>query len=188
VTSADCGQAALSEADKADFAVALLDIKMPDITGIEVLRYLKQKKSDISVIMMTGYSETDYAIDALNAGAAGYLYKPGQTIKAKIIEIKDDKISLSIKALKKNPWDEVADEYKKGDQVRGVVIKHNKHGALVSIKDGVSGLVHVSEFASIEELRQRLELGKSYSFTINVFEPRTQKLIMGLPGKAPATA
>jgi small subunit ribosomal protein S1 len=115
-------------------------------------------------------------------------YKPGQTIKAKIIEIKDDKISLSIKALKKNPWDEVADEYKKGDQVRGVVIKHNKHGALVSIKDGVSGLVHVSEFASIEELRQRLELGKSYSFTINVFEPRTQKLIMGLPGKAPATA
>jgi small subunit ribosomal protein S1 len=116
------------------------------------------------------------------------LYKPGQHIKAKVIEIKDDKISLSIKALKKNPWDEAAAEYKKGDQVRGVVIKHNKHGALVSIKDGVSGLVHVSEFSSLDELRQKLELGKSYAFIINVFEPKSQKLIMGLPGKAPATA
>jgi len=53
VISADCGQAALNVADEQEFAAALLDIKMPDITGIEVLRWLKQKNSDISVIMMT---------------------------------------------------------------------------------------------------------------------------------------
>ncbi len=58
---------------------------MPDITGIEVLRYLKQKKADISVIMMTGYSETDYAIDALNAGAAGYLLKPANIEQVKFL-------------------------------------------------------------------------------------------------------
>lgn len=85
VVSADCGQNALAAADKDEFAAALLDIKMPDITGIEVLRYLKQKKSDISVIMMTGYSETEYAIDALNAGAAAYLLKPANIEQVKCL-------------------------------------------------------------------------------------------------------
>lgn len=76
VTSADCGTAALAAAEKEDFAAALLDIKMPDITGIEVLKTLKETKPEIAVIMMTGYSETDYAIDALNHGATAYLLKP----------------------------------------------------------------------------------------------------------------
>jgi response regulator RpfG family c-di-GMP phosphodiesterase len=85
VVSADCGQAALSAADQNEFAAALLDIKMPDITGIDVLRYLKQKKGDISVIMMTGYSETEYAVDALNAGAAAYLLKPANIEQVKCL-------------------------------------------------------------------------------------------------------
>lgn len=85
VISADCGQAALSAADQHDFVAALLDIKMPDITGIDVLRYLKKIKSDISVIMMTGYSETEYAIEALNAGAAAYLLKPANIEQVKCL-------------------------------------------------------------------------------------------------------
>ena len=45
------------------------------------------------------------------------IYKPGDKVKVKIIEIKDEKISLSIKALKKNPWLEAEKKYKKGDSV-----------------------------------------------------------------------
>jgi small subunit ribosomal protein S1 len=108
-------------------------------------------------------------------------FRPGDKIKAKIIEIKDDKISLSVKALKPNPWEKAEGKYKKGDPVRGVVIKHNKHGALVSIEEGVAGLVHVSEFAgNADLLRQKLELGKTYPFTINLFEPKTQKMTLSL--------
>lgn len=108
------------------------------------------------------------------------LYKPGDQIEAKIIEIKDDKISLSIKALKPNPWQEAEKKYRAGEQVSGVVIKHNKHGALVSIEEGVAGLVHISEFGSEEELRQKLALGKSYPFTINLFEPKQKKMTLSL--------
>jgi small subunit ribosomal protein S1 len=105
------------------------------------------------------------------------LYKVGDRIKAKIIEIKDDKVSLSIKALKRNPWLDAEGKYKRGDVVKGVVIKYNKHGALVSIEEGVAGLVHVSEFGTAtgtgeEALRKHLELGKTYTFTINLFEPK----------------
>jgi small subunit ribosomal protein S1 len=106
------------------------------------------------------------------------LYKVGEKVKAKIIEIKDGKISLSIKALKENPWKEFEGKLKKGDIIEGVVIKYNKHGALVSIKEGVAGLVHNSTFPSETKLREKLELGKKYNFQITLFEPRTQKMTL----------
>ena len=106
------------------------------------------------------------------------LYKLGDKVKAKVIEIKDGKISLSIKALTENPWTRVADKYKKDDTVNGVVIKFNKHGALVSIEEGVAGLVHVSEFGDDKKLKEALSLGKSYSFKITLFDPKEHKMTL----------
>ena len=106
------------------------------------------------------------------------LYKAGDKVKAKIIEIKDGKISLSIKALKENPWKEFEEKLKKGDIVSGVVIKFNKHGALVSIKEGVAGLVHNSTFGSDAKLKETLELGKTYNFQITLFEPKDQRMML----------
>lgn len=85
VISADCGQAALAAADQHDFAAALLDIKMPDLTGIDVLKVLKANKPEMDVIMMTGYAETEYAIEALNAGASAYLLKPANIEQIKTL-------------------------------------------------------------------------------------------------------
>lgn len=106
------------------------------------------------------------------------LYKVGDRVRAKIIEVKDGKISLSIKALKDNPWKAAAEKYKKDDKVSGVVIRHNKYGALVSIEEGVAGLVHVSDFSSEDELRRTLELGKTYPFVITLFEPDGQRMTL----------
>lgn len=111
-------------------------------------------------------------------------YPIGTGIDAKIIEIKDGKISLSIKALQDNPWKEASTKYKKGDEVSGVVIKHNKHGALVSIEEGVAGLVHVSEFENDENLKESLELGNSYKFTITLFEPEEQRMTLSFKKEA----
>src|SRR3989338_7088503 len=106
------------------------------------------------------------------------MFKVGEKIKAKVIEIKDAKISLSIKALKPNPWIEAGKKYAKDNLVDGVVIKYNKHGALVSIEEGVAGLVHISEFENDERLRKTLELGKRYPFDITLFEPVTQRMTL----------
>ena len=83
VVSADCGGTALIAAESEQFAAALLDIKMPDITGIDVLKELKKNQPDIIVIMMTGFAESQYAIDALNAGASAYLLKPANVEQVK---------------------------------------------------------------------------------------------------------
>jgi ribosomal protein S1 len=106
------------------------------------------------------------------------LFKVGDKVKAKIIDIKDGKISLSIKATKMNPWVEAGNKYKKDDIVKAVVIKFNRHGALASIEEGVAGLVHISEFGSDEKLRNALELGKTYPFKITLFEPKEQKMTL----------
>ena len=106
------------------------------------------------------------------------MFNVGDKVKAKVIEIKDGKISLSIKALKENPWNEFEDTLKKGDIVSGVVIKFNKHGALVSIKQGVAGLVHNSSFGTEEKLRSTLELGKNYNFQVTLFEPKDQRMTL----------
>lgn len=111
------------------------------------------------------------------------LYKVGDKVKVKVIEIKDGKISLSIKALKPNPWKEAEKKYKKDDIVNGVVIKFNKHGALASIEEGVAGLVHVSEFGSDAKLKEKLELGKVYTFKINLFDPKDQKMALSFVDK-----
>jgi small subunit ribosomal protein S1 len=106
------------------------------------------------------------------------MFKVGDKVKAKIIEIKDGKISLSIKALKENPWNEFENTLKKGDIVSGVVIKFNKHGALISIKQGVAGLAHNSGFGSEEKLKKTIELGKTYNFQITLFEPKDQRMTL----------
>jgi len=117
------------------------------------------------------------------------LYRTGDKATAQIIEVKDDKISLSLKALKPNPWTSAQKKYKKGDIIKGVVIKFNKYGALVSIEEGVAGLVHISEFGSEKKMKEKMELGKSYVFQIILFEPENHRLILNfLDEKTPTTA
>ena len=119
-------------------------------------------------------SEVDWGlVENLHA-----LFKVGQRVRVKIIDIKEGKVSLSIKALRENPWKSAGARYHKGDLVSGVVIKHNKHGALASIEEGVAGLVHISDFPSEEKLRAALELGKAYPFRITLFEPAEQRMTL----------
>ena len=102
----------------------------------------------------------------------------GEKVKVKVIEVKDGKVSLSMKALTENPWHEAGKKYKKGDKIKGVVIKYNNHGALVSIEEGVAGLVHVSDFENQDKLKETLELGKVYDFEITLFDAKEQKMTL----------
>lgn len=105
-------------------------------------------------------------------------YRVGEKISVKVIEIKEGKVSLSIKALSEDPWVAAAGKYQKDKKVEAVVIKYNKHGALASIEEGVAGLVHVSEYGSEDALRKNLELGKVYPFTITLFEPKERRMTL----------
>jgi len=76
VDTATTGQAAMQLAREVPFDLALLDIRMPDINGIEVLKALKRVNPQMPVLMMTAYSSMDTTIEAIREGAYDYLSKP----------------------------------------------------------------------------------------------------------------
>lgn len=59
-----------------EFDLILLDIRMPDISGLEVLEQIRQRDKKIPVLIMTGYSSLPTALEAMKNGATGYLTKP----------------------------------------------------------------------------------------------------------------
>lgn len=69
-------RAGLNMAQENNYAAILLDIKMPEMTGIEFLEALRAKKPQVPVILMTGYPSIPNAISAVRLGAAGYVTKP----------------------------------------------------------------------------------------------------------------
>ncbi|APR34297.1 response regulator transcription factor RqpR [Paraburkholderia sp. SOS3] len=75
VAEAQTGAEALMEAGRHSYDVILLDISLPDLNGVEVLKRLKRKVPRVPVLMFSMYREDQYAVRALKAGAAGYLSK-----------------------------------------------------------------------------------------------------------------
>ena len=69
------GKEALNQALKKDYDVALLDISMPDVSGLDVLKELKKRKPKLKVLILSMHPEEQYAVRALRAGASGYLTK-----------------------------------------------------------------------------------------------------------------
>ena len=76
VTVCPDGQAALKVLEKGTFDAAILDLRMPGMTGIEVLEHLKQVSPDTEAVMMTGHASMETAIEALRLGAFDYITKP----------------------------------------------------------------------------------------------------------------
>ncbi|GIK51095.1 MAG: acetoacetate metabolism regulatory protein AtoC [Planctomycetota bacterium] len=76
VTEAESGEKALSALESAPPDLVLLDFKLPDTDGLTLLKKIKQADPDILVIMMTGFSTIETAVEAMKQGAYHYLNKP----------------------------------------------------------------------------------------------------------------
>jgi DNA-binding NtrC family response regulator len=76
VTRAASGEEALRTARNADFALVLLDLKMPGMDGREVLQILKQEHKQLEVIILTGHGSLDAEVECKALGAFGYISKP----------------------------------------------------------------------------------------------------------------
>jgi DNA-binding response OmpR family regulator len=79
VTEAPDGKTALHLIDQQPFEVALVDLRLTDMDGLEIVRRLRQVAPRTSVIILTAYATVDSAIEALRQGAHDYLTKPFDT-------------------------------------------------------------------------------------------------------------
>jgi len=76
VTTAGSGEEGLKLFDTEEFDVVLLDINLPKLNGVEVLKRLKQKSPNTEVIMITGYGDIKSAVNSIKQGARDYITKP----------------------------------------------------------------------------------------------------------------
>jgi DNA-binding NtrC family response regulator len=94
VTVCPDGKAALRALEKSTFDAAILDLRMPGLTGIEVLEQLKQLAPDTEAIVMTGHASMETAIEAVRLGAFDYITKPCklseiEAVLQKVVEKRD---------------------------------------------------------------------------------------------------
>src|SRR3989338_2753584 len=101
-----------------------------------------------------------------------------QPVKVKIIDIKEGRVFLSIKALKADPWQENIQRYKAGQEVSGKVYKFNPFGAVIDIDGVVQGLIHVSEFGGTDEMKKALVPKESHQFVIDSIKPEEKRIIL----------
>jgi DNA-binding NtrC family response regulator len=76
IESCQTGKAGLAAVSSGAYDVVLLDMKLPDMDGMDVLRTIRKEKPRVSVIVMTGYSTIQNAVEAMKVGAFDYLTKP----------------------------------------------------------------------------------------------------------------
>lgn len=162
-------------------------------------RYAEVKEGD--TVQGTVRSLTDYGafvdlggVDGLlHVGdiAWGRIHKPedvlslGQQIEAKVLKIDTEKqrISLGMKQLLSHPWDSVAEKYKTGERVRGVVTRVVEFGAFVELEPGIEGLIHLSEMSWVKKVRKPSDLlkpGETVEAMILAINAGERRISLGL--------
>ncbi len=105
----------------------------------------------------------------------------GQKVKAKIIAIDGDKLSLSLKQLLPDPWVKETAKMKVGDSVDGQVTRITPFGAFIKITPAVEALVHVAELGEdVEDPTSLLKVGETKTFKIIAIDQATHKLSLSL--------
>lgn len=122
----------------------------------------------------------------------GDRYKKGDLVEAIILSLDPEnrKISLGIKQLDKDPWSNVANEYKLGDIIEGTVSKITNFGAFVKLHTGIEGLVHISELTDgdVNKVDELLKLGQVLKFKVIKVSPEERKLGLSLKALNKPTA
>lgn len=108
VLTASNAKEALEVIDDTKINVLITDIKMPEMSGLDLLRELKEKTKDPVVIIISAYSEFDYAHQALEMGVVNYLLKP--IPKKKLMEAVEKAIAIDEEKTKKGLINKIVDD------------------------------------------------------------------------------
>lgn len=109
--------------------------------------------------------------------------KVGQELEVKILEIKGDKIALSLKALQENPFVSAMSELHEGDTINCRILRLHNFGAFAELKPGVEGLIPISEMSrnrNIAHPREVLKEGAYVQVQILRIDPDTRKISLSL--------
>jgi small subunit ribosomal protein S1 len=107
------------------------------------------------------------------------LLKQGEIVKAKIIAIEGSKVSLSLKALKPNPWEGVEQKYSAGQTITGEILKITNYGVIVKLDEELNGMIPISEFGE-KKPPDSLKLGENINVAIVSIDVKDHKIFLTL--------
>jgi len=112
------------------------------------------------------------------------LFKKGQEVEAMVlnIDVENEKFSLGIKQIEKNPWDEVALRYPPGSVVTGKVTNVTDFGIFVEIEEGIEGLVHISEVSHkrVKSTSEIYSIGDTVSAAVKSVDQKNRKIRLSI--------
>jgi small subunit ribosomal protein S1 len=109
-------------------------------------------------------------------------YKIGDQIEAEVISTDNNRVSLSVKRLKADPWLEEVANYKEGENIKGTITRITPFGAFVALSKKVEGLLHISEITDkkITDPNEVIEQGKEYDLKIISIDPSAHRVALSL--------
>lgn len=113
------------------------------------------------------------------------VFTPGQQIEVKILSVDKDKekMSLSLKRIQSNPWEDFAQRYSSGTKVKGTVTHLTPFGAFVRLPEGIEGLVHVGDLSWTKKVRHPqdvLKEGQEVEVMVLGVDPQNEKISLSL--------
>ena len=104
--------------------------------------------------------------------------KKGDTVEAMVLSIdaENQRLSLGLKQLQTDIWDEFFTQHHVGDTVEGKVVRMTNFGAFVELDEGIEGLIHVSEFDDSNKEKVELTVGETYPMKIIKLAPSERKI------------
>ena len=106
-------------------------------------------------------------------------------IDAVVLDVQVDsrRISLGMKQIEKNPWDNVHDRFSVGTQVKGQVRNLTEFGAFVSLEDGIDGLIHISDISWTQRFKHPSEIldkGQEVEAVVLSIDTEKERLSLGM--------
>ena len=104
------------------------------------------------------------------------ILKEGQDVRVKVIGKREGRLSLSMKAAEKNPWEAVDAKYKKESKITGRVTRMSDFGAFVEVEPGIEGLIHITKIPPAT----RLTPGQEVDCIVEEIDSKAKKMGLGL--------
>ncbi|MDD5523607.1 MAG: 30S ribosomal protein S1 [Smithella sp.] len=120
-------------------------------------------------------------------------FKKGQEIEAVVlnVDVENEKFSLGIKQIEKNPWDDLSQRYALGSTVTGKITNFTDFGIFMEIEEGIEGLVHISEISQkrVKTSSELYSIGDTVSAVVKSIDPKSKKIRLSIKElEAPAPA
>ncbi len=123
----------------------------------------------------------------------------GQPVEVVILKISppegprgQERIALSLKALEKDPWQDVAERFPVGRRLNATIVRLEQFGAFVELEPGIEGLLHISELAAadkgqVRHAKDRAKVGQVLEVVVNALDVERHRISLGLGSKLDET-